>query len=1331
MANTNPLVAEISDKNGQVYDIAAKRFSGTRTVALEGDVSASESGWNGSSALTLSTQIGQKKVKTGNIDDKAVGTGQIDDEAVGLAQMDPAAMNGTVQDNDSKLATHAAVKTYVDAQISGQGTYLGKHTVAEINSMVTDNLHNGDRVMVSDSGTINLGPGGQGFDVVAGEDLILYKSGSTVQWDSMDGNFKTKQTAVSKSGTSLKTVTAITQNANGEVDATFSDIQEASTSQAGVVQLNDATNSTSTSQAATANAVKKAYDHVGTSIAALDAEKTSADGTNVQVKVTEVDGKVTAVNITTDNTENKNNKVTSWSSTTTDTHYPSEKLVKDSLDDKADKVSSATSGNYAGLDANGNLTDSGSKAADFATAAQGSKADSAVQGVKLDGASSALTPDANKVVTIPNAAPTGTGATNGLMTAADKAKLNGITSGANKVEASNTNGNIKIDGTETNVYTHPSAGPSSATSVGDTTNQTPAFGGTFKAISQTVNTDGHTTATAEHTVTLPTDGKDLTSTVATVDNYTNPGSTATALKTLFGKIWNFIGRLRTSWQTTPDDTHFPSEKLVKDSLDLKAPLASPALSGTPTAPTAAAGTNTTQIATTAFVQSAVDAQKLFYNPGNTTYGYMKLGTVHVPSTKKGAFEIQVAACYNVGGAIAQIDATFSINAGTITTKSFAKGLLRYKLAYKANSESTTDNLIYDIWLIDTTSGDSATRRASYVLLPTNIESWVNGNQSTQTLPDGLTYFTTLNDVSANGAVGSASIPTYVGSDGEIKACTDDFVHDADVAGFVTGPSSATADDIVVFDGATGKIVKDGGKKISDLKTKQTAVSDPTASGTALSFIDSITQNANGEITPTKKSVTVDSTYSASGTNPVNGTAVAAAIDLNRGFAYRGGPSATSAGVQKVAEISMRPHTSSHIEEYVFSCSFSRSSDYYATSNLVLFVNINKTGPTATISLKNNYLYSSKTSVDWKFYAHTDLSTDKLTLYAVWQQSYYTTCDIKLDFANSESLDLRNYVTMFSRTDATLPEDAVVEETGRYLNTDTNGTAVGSQSVPVYINPNGTVRACTVDSAPTANSTNLVTSGGVKTAIDAVSANVYPWYRTGYGGGTAQWMKVCDILLPELTNYSGYIYKFDYLMEYNTTIATSKSGSFELQVRTRGANYPEYLIYVRKDTGPKSSQVYPSLKLYKKVDGGKQYLTIAVSAGGTTYNGIATRIHGCVNQGGYLINGHVTMATNTVYTVPSDYTEVTNVVTDIVPVYSYGTAVGSTSVPVYVDANGEIKACTDDFARDSEVVTNVKQVTESNALKLKFTKNGSDTTFLEFMTSAETTSMIAAAKAAAS
>ena len=65
---------------------------------------------------------------------------------------------------------------------------------------------------------------------------------------------------------------------------------------------------------------------------------------------------------------------------------------------KADKVSGATADNFAGLDSNGNLKDSGSKASDFATAAQGTKADSAIQTVKVNG--SALTPDANKAVDV-------------------------------------------------------------------------------------------------------------------------------------------------------------------------------------------------------------------------------------------------------------------------------------------------------------------------------------------------------------------------------------------------------------------------------------------------------------------------------------------------------------------------------------------------------------------------------------------------------------------------------------------------------------------------------------------------------------------------------------------------------------------------------------------------------------------------------------------------------------------------------------------------------------------------------------------------------------------
>jgi len=57
---------------------------------------------------------------------------------------------------------------------------------------------------------------------------------------------------------------------------------------------------------------------------------------------------------------------------------PDNDTLTSELGDKADKVTNATDGNFAGLDAQGNLEDSGKNAADFATAAQGAKADNAL-----------------------------------------------------------------------------------------------------------------------------------------------------------------------------------------------------------------------------------------------------------------------------------------------------------------------------------------------------------------------------------------------------------------------------------------------------------------------------------------------------------------------------------------------------------------------------------------------------------------------------------------------------------------------------------------------------------------------------------------------------------------------------------------------------------------------------------------------------------------------------------------------------------------------------------------------------------------------------------------
>lgn len=72
---------------------------------------------------------------------------------------------------------------------------------------------------------------------------------------------------------------------------------------------------------------------------------------------------------------------------------------------------------------------------------------------------------------------------------------------------------------------------------------------------------------------------------------------------------NIIGNITTATKLetarTINGVSFDGTANITVTDSTKAPLASPALTGTPTAPTAAAGTNNTQIATTAFVANAV------------------------------------------------------------------------------------------------------------------------------------------------------------------------------------------------------------------------------------------------------------------------------------------------------------------------------------------------------------------------------------------------------------------------------------------------------------------------------------------------------------------------------------------------------------------------------------------------------------------------------------------------------------------------------------------------------------------------------------------------------
>ena len=159
----------------------------------------------------------------------------------------------------------------------------------------------------------------------------------------------------------------------------------------------------------------------------------------------------------------------------------------------------------------------------------------------------------------------------GLMSAADKAKLDGVATGAN-------------------AYTHPSHAAKSS--------------GLYKV---TVDSQGHVsaaTAVAKSDITaLGIPAQDTTYSDATTSA---SGLMTAAMVTKLNGIAEGATKVTVDSALSSSSTNPVQNKVVNTALAAKAPLASPALTGTPTAPTAASGTSTTQIATTAFVQAATE-----------------------------------------------------------------------------------------------------------------------------------------------------------------------------------------------------------------------------------------------------------------------------------------------------------------------------------------------------------------------------------------------------------------------------------------------------------------------------------------------------------------------------------------------------------------------------------------------------------------------------------------------------------------------------------------------------------------------------------------------------
>ena len=297
-------------------------------------------------------KIADGNVTTGKLDDAAVTTGKIADSAVTTEKI--ADSNVTT----AKIANgNVTTEKIADDAITADKVKDGETLPVDIsgNAATASDVKQGSnlesKLNAKADKVANATPGN-----FAGLDAY----GNLTDSGHKASDFKTVQTSVSDpsaDGTAVSFIDTLSQDTNGEITATKKTVPTATTSVPGITQLTSDTVvsgalSTNETRATTPLGVKNAIDNLDSG----DAKE--------ETKV------VRAVNVA-------NGKI----SVTKDQLGISDiDQLTDSLAGKTDKVHGATSGNFAGLDANGNLTDSGSKASDFV---QQSDFDRTIQGLAL------------------------------------------------------------------------------------------------------------------------------------------------------------------------------------------------------------------------------------------------------------------------------------------------------------------------------------------------------------------------------------------------------------------------------------------------------------------------------------------------------------------------------------------------------------------------------------------------------------------------------------------------------------------------------------------------------------------------------------------------------------------------------------------------------------------------------------------------------------------------------------------------------------------------------------------------------------------------------------
>src|SRR5258706_6937200 len=302
---------------------------------------------------------------------------------------------------------------------------------------------------------------------------------------------------------------------------------------------------------------------------------------------------------------------------------------------------------------------------------------------------------------------------------------------------------------------------------------------------------------------------------------------------------------------------------LNTALGLLAPIASPTFTGVPAAPTAAADTNTTQLATTAYVIGQASSATP-QNDGTASSGsslkYARGDHVHntdstraplaspaltgVPTSPTAAVDTNTGQVATTAFVVSQAASATPANLGTAAVGTS----LRYARGDHVHSSvvTTTGDILYS------SSGVTLSRLA--IGSSNQILTVSGGLPSWQTSSALTNPMTTSQDIIVGGTSGAPG-RLGVGSNGQFLGISGGALvwTTPSGSGDFVGPASSVLDNIVTFANTTGKLGKDSGISASALSTSISTASSSitslsTSASTGISSLSTGLSTTNSNLT---------------------------------------------------------------------------------------------------------------------------------------------------------------------------------------------------------------------------------------------------------------------------------------------------------------------------------------------------------------------------------------------------------------------------------------------------------------------------------------------------